>query len=71
MKRSFQIFAYTFLTMVGICLFSFTYDGNIIRISIASDSTQSLIGIILIAIGAVALGGTIHSRQLAHKRIHS
>jgi hypothetical protein len=57
--------------MVGICLFSFTYDGNIIRISIASDSTQSLIGIILIAIGAVALGGTIHSRQVAHKRIHS
>jgi len=57
--------------MVGICLFSFIYDGSIIRISIARDSTQSLIGIILIAIGAVALGGIIHSRQVAHKRIHS
>jgi len=57
--------------MVGICLFSFIYDGSIIRISIARDSTQSLIGIILIAIGSVALGGTIHSQQMAHKRIHS
>jgi hypothetical protein len=57
--------------MVGIILFSFIYDGNMIRIRIASDSTQSLIGIILIAIGSVALGGTIHSGQVAHKRIHS
>jgi len=57
--------------MVGICLFSFIYDGSIIRISIANDSTQSLIGIILIAIGSVALGGTVHSQQIAHKRIHS
>ncbi|HEX5155285.1 MAG TPA: hypothetical protein VFW07_27780 [Parafilimonas sp.] len=71
MKRSSQIFAYAFLTIVGIFLFSFIYDGNMIRISIASDSTQSLIGIILIAVGAVALGGTIHSQQVAHKRIHS
>ena len=64
MKRSFQVFAYVFLVIIGGYMFGFTADGRIIKICIACNSLfTTLTGIIAMFTGLVGLGGTIWSKK--------
>ena len=66
MKKSFQVFAYVFLVIIGGYMFGFTADGRIIKICIACNSMiTNVFSIVAVVTGIAGLTGTISSKKEA------
>ena len=65
MNKSFQVFAYIFLIVIGGYMFGFTADGHIIKICIACNSfIVNLFAVVSILTGAAGLIGTFSSKKI-------